>query len=181
MTRKTRHKLQARARQSRLGGAYAAHLNQARGTSDQRGPTVRDHLSRIIRLGRAHHAAYEAWRAAEPDVLKSEIRSLAMRAEDVGDDVPGDAECRAHLEHTRRLRDGLLALPEDVLRKVQAVMYVGRDDDDYDVLLRILRRETHKVRALTVAAKLPLVEYLVDGIRLIDEQGIDLERPLLPA
>ena len=81
---------------------------------------------------------------------------------------PGATErlLRAHLEGLH---------PED-LRRVEVLMYAGRDGEDIIDLASELPRDTHEITVHVVASKLPVLEeYLTKGLALAKEQGVDLD------
>lgn len=75
----------------------------------------------------------------------------------------------------------LRGLSPDNLRKVEVLMYAGRDEEDILQLSSRLSRNDHADTASNVAQKYPLADYLRRGLQLADEQGLDLDGSWPPA
>jgi hypothetical protein len=80
--------------------------------------------------------------------------------------------------HHDPLRDHLLALAADDLRKVEVVMYVGRDggavlDRAVTLLLTPPKQTAERIAEKDAA----LAQYLRAGLRAVEEQGVNLDAP----
>jgi len=181
MTQKSKMKVEARARQTRFSGSYAAQLNQLKGTNQLVELTVRAHAEQILAIARDRRGVYSAWTAS---ICKRDGTDLPiMRLSELFGLDKSDPTYPANLavdKADQRLHKAVRSLPDEVLRKIQAVMYMGRDGDEYEDVLQNLKDHKHAVRAEMVAGKVPLDEYLEAGLRLVDERGIDLQAALQP-
>ena len=174
MTRKSKIKISARIRQARFGGSYASHVNQLNGTRT----SVRDQISRVIPMARARKQADAKWTEEWRKTPGHEDGSFWLNEIPPSKDDPSYEAYIASDAESERLEKALLAMPEHVLRKIQAVMYMGRDGDDYDGLLRHLADTPHDHRAESMAGKLPLDEYLEKGLQLANDRGLNLDAEL---
>lgn len=81
----------------------------------------------------------------------------------------------------RKLRSYLEGLPEDVLHKLETLVYFGRGDDDDIDALHVHIRSTSPARedvTRTILAKISALSmYLPCALSRAEELGIDLERP----
>jgi len=77
----------------------------------------------------------------------------------------------------------VVSLSERDLKKLQALMYYGRDAIDYPdednadihTVHRILPPDRHEIKATMVVEKMPLDEYLEVGLARAKREGVDLE------
>lgn len=134
---------------------------------------------RHIRGGRSGDGGLEA-------VIRRLVSLATARREEsqtdnprLGLTIPMNAETEAYLNRPRPADDALrFALNEldlGTLRKIEAVMYAGREHEDVLITYRHLPKDDRLVTAHMIASKLPLAEYLTDGLQLVWEQGIDLD------
>ncbi|HJQ83769.1 MAG TPA: DUF3775 domain-containing protein [Candidatus Binatia bacterium] len=86
----------------------------------------------------------------------------------------------------RKSKPGLQAyletLSESELAKLQTLMYLGRDRDpsgDIQALHRDLVKVTHGREDLvrTLVEKVPLRDYLAEGLKVARDTGYDIEQP----
>lgn len=98
---------------------------------------------------------------------------------EIGITIPADDATIEYLQKPRpaeqALKKALIDLDHASLLKVEAVMYAGRDGEDVMLTYHHLPRDNHTVTAHMVGSKLPLPEYLRDGLRLVKQQGVDLD------
>lgn len=80
--------------------------------------------------------------------------------------------------HEQSLRDYLESLDADDVRKLEVLMYSGRDGDSFPDTHRILRYASTDVARQTILGKLPLDTYLQDGLQLLRGLRFDLDAPL---
>lgn len=73
------------------------------------------------------------------------------------------------------LHQALKALSMKDVRKVEVLMYSGRDGDDVFKTNRTLRRDDHAVTVSQIRSKSPLDKYLSDGLAQAKRDGVDLE------
>jgi len=72
----------------------------------------------------------------------------------------------------------LKTLPAEDVFKLQTLMYLGRDGDDniHEFHRAIVGTDLKPAHAIdTITSKLPLAEYLTDGLERAREMGVDLE------
>ncbi len=178
MTHKNKLKLDARARQERFGGSYAAQLNQLKDGEPPRQLTVREYIERILVIAKDRRDAYSAWMDSIRERDGTDIVALRLNEFVPNKSDPTYPAYVASEDEDQRLYNAVRSLPEDVLQKLQAVMHMGCDEDDHERLLQHLRGDGHAVRAQMVTGKVPLDEYLENGLRFVDERGIDLQAAL---
>lgn len=75
------------------------------------------------------------------------------------------------------LRSALGALPYEILRKVEVLMYAGRASDSVYRTERELLRDSPAITASTICSKLPLHMYLRRGLDRAKTEGVDVEAP----
>lgn len=74
------------------------------------------------------------------------------------------------------LTEALRALSMEDLRKLEVLMYSGRDGDDVFKTNRTLRRDDHDVTVITIRSKCPRLDrYLIAGLARARKDGVDLE------
>ncbi len=82
--------------------------------------------------------------------------------------------------HDKALREALLALSMEDLRKLEVLMYSGRDGDDVFKTNRTLRRDDRIGMVGTIRSKSPLDRYLIAGLARARRDGVDLEGDFRP-
>lgn len=147
-----------RTRMEKTGESYQQALRHVRGGG---GPRLEAVIRGLIPLAEA--------RLRESEALRTPL----------GLTIPEDDATAAYFRKPRPAEDALQAalkkLDLPMLRKIEAVMYAGREDDDVLMTHRHLHKDDQPITAHVIASKLPLAEYLADGLRLVREQGVDLD------
>jgi hypothetical protein len=77
-----------------------------------------------------------------------------------------------------RLRAALAALDYAQLRKLELLMYAGREDDDFRLLHDRLAKDSAVVTASILQSKRSLASYLEKGLAYARRDGIDLDAVL---
>lgn len=148
---------------------------------------VRD---RIAKTGESYQQALRHVRAhatgAAATPLEAIIRRLIVLAEarnaesDAQNDGPFlDVAKYLREPHPARdaLRAALLKLDLATLRKIQAIMYAGRDDEEVLGVYQHLPPDSQPATASMISGKTSLPEYLREGLRLTRRQGVELDAP----
>ena len=77
--------------------------------------------------------------------------------------------------HEQALRDALAAVPEDDLWKIESLMYSGRESENVHQVHKQLYKDPHGVTVSVIAGKMPLDEYLENGLALAVRYRVNLE------
>lgn len=149
----------------------AAHNALRSGREDVRArpPRLRQLIDELIRLAGARRVEEDARTPRLPGSHLVDGAALVAEVARRHRDGPPPAE--------KALRDALIGLPYPILRKIEAIMYAGSTDEDPLLHHRHLPVDDAFITAHVIASKVPLDEYLRDGLELVREQGIDLEVP----
>lgn len=163
MTRKNKKKDARRARQAKLGGSYCAHLRMLEVAETS--PTLqRDgRLAPPERFEALVHGIIALAKSRNEEEELSPDRSVEESI--FGPPLPAEAA----------LDKALSELPYPILRKLEVLMYSGREGIGVVAMERTLLRNDADVTASMIAEKLPLDEYLTAGLRLAKVDGVDLE------
>ena len=152
--------------------------------------------ARRAKTGESYQAALRHVRArtqAPEGRLAKVIRRLIVMARDRNEEQAGPAYNtrqlvrriklryqNGHKPKERLLLETLKSLSPEDIRKVELVMYSGREDEHVLDMHRALFEEEPDMAVSIVFGKSPLDEYLTDGLKRARRDGFDLDAPLPP-
>lgn len=160
-----------RALQAKGFSRAAAHnaLRSGRESAHAHRPSVRRLIEDLIKLAAARRVEEDAMAPRRPGSHLVDGATLVAEVARRHRDGPLPGE--------KALRDALVELPYPILRKIEAIMYAGSTDEDPLLHHRHLPIDDALITAHVIASKMPLDEYLREGLRIVREQDIDLEVP----
>lgn len=146
-------------RRAKTGESYQAALRHVRnrvggGPPPPPPPTFEDRVHELIGLSRKRREEHDSRRAAQDA-----------------------SESRLTLEPTsceRQIQELLGSFSERDLKKLQALMHSGREDESVLLCHRDLPPVASTIRASMLFEKLPLADYLERGLARAHREGIDL-------
>jgi hypothetical protein len=148
---------------AKTGMSYQAAKRAHSGEPSRFRATI-THLIEVARLRRDEEREARARRFRETGSYSVNIGSVSI--EDlIG--PPKGAE--------KMLIDALEALSDDDLRKVEVIMYAGRDGGGVMNTHRSLLRDDRFAMIDIISEKLPLDDYLTRGLGEVDREHVDLD------
>lgn len=138
-------------RRAKTGESYQTALRHVR---NQRPSKFELLIRRLIQLAKARQDEYDA----RPN-KKFDIKRF------FGPRPPCEAA----------LRSALTALSSQELRKVEVLMYSGRDRENVHDIQMSLLEDSHDVTVHVIMSKSPLVDYLEAGLMRAQSDNIDLD------
>jgi hypothetical protein len=152
------------ARRAKTGESYQAALRHVRGSAGRPGGRLEGIIRKLIVMARERNSE-ESGPAYNTRQL---VRRIKLR-------YKNGREPKAQL-----LLDSLKALSPEDIRKVELVMYSGRENEHVYDMHRALGEEDPDVAVSIVFGKSPLDEYLREGLERARRDGLDLDAPLPP-
>ncbi|WP_437759543.1 hypothetical protein [Sorangium sp. So ce1389] len=146
-----------RARRAKTGESHQSALRHVR---DQRPPSFEAIVHRVIQLAKERNREYDE------DPRNHGRRALRQLLERILEPPPPGKAA---------LTRALMELPYRDLRKIEVLMYSGRDGGDVHSLARTLREDSHDVTVIVITQKSPLDRYLEQGLARAKRDGVDLE------
>ena len=149
------------ARRAKTGESYQTALRHIKAQAAGPGRGRFEHVVRgIIHLGKQRNALD----------IRSSVRDTGVlpvrHAAEIGDRLDAD---------DAGLREALERLPRDVLHKLEALMYSGRDRCDVLEVFHEFPKEDKRATVESIFSKRPLDEYLEAGLRIARARKLDLE------